>query len=515
MSQFSVNRRHFLKMLGAGAVSFLTPGCMAVINQAIGKERPNFVFMIADDVSWNDFGCYGNPYIRTPNIDKLAKKGVCFTNAYLTAASCSPSRCSIITGRYPHNNGPAAELHGPLPHHLALFPKLLKESGYYTAHAGKWHIGSNKAYVTADMPAVEAFDISGGGLNTDVLTAAEYERMLQRLKDRPKDKPFFMWFAPHDAHRSFDADHIDNPHKPEEVVVPPYLADTPETRKDLTSHYNEVSRFDFNVGRIMEELERQSVADNTIFMVMSDNGRPFPRCKTRVYDSGMKTPMVVHWPAGISKAGSVCNSLVNVIDIAPTFLGLAGLTAAKTMQGRSFATLLKNPDAPFRNYSFSEHNWHDSQAHCRQVRWKRYMYIRNAWPDMPMLESWDTIWGTPSGRDLISLRNEGKLTSAQSPLFKLPQPAEQLYDCVKDPHQINDLAENTRYANIVKKLRAIMDQWTQETGDTVPEDPMRNWFDTEAADKKKQYIPTADFGKFRTAPGIERNAQFINVPGPF
>ena len=515
MSQGPVNRRQFLKMAGIAAVSGLAPNCLSAVSQTTDWQRPNIILMIADDVSFDDFSCYGNSYVRTPNIDNLAKNGMRFTNAYLTAASCSPSRCSIITGRYPHNNGPAAELHGPLPHHLALFPKMLKESGYYTAHAGKWHIGSSKAYVTADMPAIEAFDVAGGGLDSDVLTAAEYDRMLLRLKNRPKDKPFFMWFASHDAHRSFDADNLPNPHKPEEVVIPPFLEDTPETRKDLASYYNEISRFDFNVGRIMKELKRQSVADNTIFMIISDNGRPFPRCKTRVYDSGMKTPMVVSWPAGIPKTGSVCSSLVSAIDIAPTFLELAGLPASKTMQGKSFDKLFKKPDAPFRDYSFSEHNWHDTQAHRRQVRWQQYMYIRNAWPDKPMLESWDTIWSTPSGRALISLRDTGKLKPAQSLLFKLPQPVDQLYDCVKDPHQINNLADNPRYTDVIKKLRSIMDQWTEQTGDTVPKDPTRNWSDSEAADKKQQYIPTDDFGKFRTSPGTECNAQFINVSGPF
>ena len=147
-------------------------------------------------------------------------------------------------------------------------------------------------------------------------------------------------------------------HDPLDVIVPPFLVDTRETRQDLASYYNEVTRFDFFIGEVIRELEKQSALENTLVLVMADNGRPFPRAKTRLHDSGMKTPLVAHWPRVI-KAHSVSSSLVSVIDIAPTILESAGIAPASSMQGVSFRPILEDPRATTRRFAFSEHNWHD------------------------------------------------------------------------------------------------------------------------------------------------------------
>ena len=152
---------------------------------------PNFVLFIADDVSWNDFACYGNPSVRTPHIDRLAKGGMRFTNFYLTASSCSPSRCSIITGRYPHNNGEACELHRPLPAHLVKFPALLRDAGYYTALTGKDHMPQKAAHEE------EVWDEKRGGRVPG--NSGGEAHWLDVVRNRPRNQPFFFWFASFDA----------------------------------------------------------------------------------------------------------------------------------------------------------------------------------------------------------------------------------------------------------------------------------------------------------------------------
>ena len=201
-----------------------------------GQSQPNIIVFIADDVSWNDYGCYGNEGVRTPNIDRLAANGIRFDNAFLTASSCSPSRASIITGRYPHNTGKAAELHLPIADHLPWIPELLQDEGYYTALSGKDHMkredGSNSDFWD-HLDSGKKEGNSGGEAN-----------WLEITQTRPMETPFFFWFAAFDAHRKWDADSEWDESKygpmtnPADVIVPPFMLDTPETRQDLASYYN-------------------------------------------------------------------------------------------------------------------------------------------------------------------------------------------------------------------------------------------------------------------------------------
>ena len=181
MVENNTTRREFLKTFGKGLAAFSMSG--ALVSCGNQRNRPNIILIIGDDISCDDFGCYGHPTIRTPNVDRLAKNGIKFTNAFLTASSCSPSRCSIITGRYPHNTG-AAELHTPLPADQVVFPKLLKEAGYYTAAAGKWHMG--EATKTAFDVVLDNRKQNGNGGE---------EKWLDVIRERPNDKPFFFWFS--------------------------------------------------------------------------------------------------------------------------------------------------------------------------------------------------------------------------------------------------------------------------------------------------------------------------------
>lgn len=450
---------------------------------------PNIVMIFADDVSWNDLGCYGHPSIRTPNLDRLANEGLRFDNAYLTISSCSPSRCSLITGRYPHNTG-APELHTPLPEGQVLFPQLLREAGYYTVISGKQHMGDY---------ALTAFDLvskgKGPGREADWVPI---------LKERPRDKPFFCWFASIDAHRAWQASQEYQPHQPSEVVVPPYLIDSEETRRDLAQYYDEISRIDYFTGQILDELDAQGIADNTLVLFFADNGRPFPRCKTRLYDSGIKTPLMVRWPAAI-KAGGVSKSLVSSLDIGPTFLDLAGVAPDKRIQGVSFEKVLKQPETKVRDFAFAEHNWHVFKAHERMVRSGDWLYIRNAWPEQRNLcvESIDF----PSGKVLWERFKSGKLNEFQQDVFLKPRPQEELYLVTKDPYQFHNLISNPEHAAELARLRNALDQWTVQTGDTIPKNPTPDRNQRPGEPKPPEF-------EHREMPGDAKQAQKINAPGP-
>ncbi len=196
------------------------------------------------------------------------------------------------------------------------------------------------------------------------------------LRDRPRDKPFFLWLASLDPHRDYEPGTIPEPHRPEDVVVPPYLPDVPEVRNDLALYYDEISRLDHYVGEVLAELDRQGVAGETLVLFLSDNGRPFPRCKTTLYDSGIRTPFLVRWPGHV-RPGSRCGSLVSTIDIAPTVLKLAGIEPGPSFQGKDFSPLFQDPTAKVRDLIFAERNWHDYAAHGRAARSERFKYIRN------------------------------------------------------------------------------------------------------------------------------------------
>lgn len=448
--------------------------------------RPHIVYMIADDVSWHDLGCYGHPTIRTPHIDQLARKGLKFTNAYLTASSCSPSRCSIISGRYPHCNG-AAELHSPLPEEQIPFPLLLKEAGYYTVQSGKSHFGK---------PALRAFDQA---YESEGAGDGGEERWVQCLEERPRDKPFFAWFAAFDAHRAWQADDFGIPHDPAIVRVPRYLVDDPETRKDLASYYNEISRFDFYIGEVVKELDRQQILDNTMIVVMADNGMPFPRAKTRVYDSGMKTPLIISWPNGIKVNDIACHALVSVVDLAPTFIAMAGLPMHEYFQGRSILDLLQNPENTFRKYIFAEHNWHDYEAHERMVRSQDFMFIVNARPNFPNGGPADSK-RSPSQYALNHAKERGQLTFAQADNFIAPRPREELFEVSKDPDQFLNLASTSDYQEVLSLHRAILEQWQISTGDSAPESLTPDGFDRETGERLPGDIPNEKLR--REMPGV-------------
>jgi arylsulfatase len=326
---------------------------------------------------------------------------------------------------------------------------------------------------------------------------------VQLLRERPRERPFFCWFASTDAHRDWQFTDHARRYSPDEIQVPPYLYDGPLTRQDLADHLHEVSRLDHFVGKVREELERQEIAEQTCIIFCADNGRPFPRCKTRLYDSGIRTPFIV-WGPGTVASGRT-DSLVSVIDIAPTILQLAGVSRDKRLQGVSFAPVLNDPQAIVRDYAFAEHNWHVGQAHERMVRTGPWLYIRNAWPERQHLCQ-EANAEFPAGAELYEVFGKGLLNELQHDVFLQPRPAEELYRVADDPHQLHNLAGHLEQNATLAELRSVLDQWSNETGDSVPVTATpddRDWFGGK--------LPGFARGE---VPGAVHRAERIALPGP-
>jgi N-sulfoglucosamine sulfohydrolase len=417
------------------------------------SERPNVVLIIADDVS-PDFSCFGGQ-VATPHIDGLAAGGVRFDNAYVTASSCSPSRNSMITGRYPHNTG-APELHMNLPEGQFMFPQALKEAGYYTVLSGKWHMGE------ATRPA---FDLLDAAHYPDDPTGAV--NWIQILQERPKDQPFFLWYSAFDAHRPWEADAETTPHDPATLNLPVGIPDTPISRADFASYCDEVRRFDRYVGAVVAELKAQGVFENTLILLLADNGRPFPRSKTTLYDNGMKTPLVVHWPEGKFQSGTVSDSLVSSIDIAPAILEAAGLPLAPQLQGHSLLPICREPELETREFVFGERNWHVQRGCGRLVRQGDWIYMRDYTPgsySFQMVNHKDGAYA-----ELLRLQAEGKLSAVQAEVFSTDRPEELLFNVAEDPDQLNNLAANPEHKQTLQALRRALENWQARTGDSIPE----------------------------------------------
>ena len=278
------------------------------------------------------------------------------------------------------------------------------------------------------------------------------------------------------------------------------MADGPETRRDMASYASEVSRSDDFAGKLIAELERQGIAKNTYFIYASDNGRPFPRCKTRMYDSGIQTPLLVWNPGAIRPART--QALASAIDLAPTFLELAGVKPSPTIQGVSLTPVFKDPKARVRDFAFSERNWHVYAAHERAVRNGDWLYLRNAFPERRALSA-ESMHKYPAGAEYWHYFEAGALQPWQKDLTLAPRAKVELYHTGADPHQILNLAGKPEFADIEAKLARILDQWAKETGDSVPKNP--------TPDRKKGDPQAGVRGEI---PGASTNATSTHKSGP-
>jgi N-sulfoglucosamine sulfohydrolase len=443
------------RRLAAALLSLALAGRPALALQSPEPSPPNIVVFLGDDLGWRDTGPYGNPAIHTPNIAGLARAGLLVRYAFGTSPQCSPSRISILSGRFSHATR-TEDLHTPLPDGVRILPSLLREAGYFTGNMAKTHFGPNgerqfQWYSEETVPALPAFLDSAG------------------------TRRFFLWVGFHEPHRPYGTAPVGDRHSPARVALTPYLADTPETRADMARYYDAIARMDGKIGEMMAELGRRKLLDHTLIVFLSDNGPPFPREKGTLYDGGTRTPLILVWPK-VVRPGTVWDrGMLSTVDLAPTLLDLAGIKTPDDMQGRTFRALLTAPDSfTGDEYVFSERNWHDCDEHQRAVRTTRYKLIRtDAYTELPLCTAAD-IGASPSFFALRARAKAGRLTEAQRRLFEVPRARLELYDLKADPWEIRNVADDPAQAARVRQLAGVLQAWMEGTDDFPAEYRVRD-----------------------------------------
>lgn len=463
--------------------SLLTAGCLlgtlgAHETAAMGKtpatqDRPNIILFVSDDHGMDALGCYGNPVIQTPNMDKLAAEGVRFNNAYCTSASCAASRSVILTGQYGHAIGAYGHVHDY--HHFSTYdnvkslPVLLAQSGYRTARIGKYHVAPESVYHFEEtLKADPRSTLEMADACEDVLNA---------------DQPFFLYFCPDDPHRGhpFTPDPWDAPnpfgnkaggypgeivkeYNPQDVLVPSFLPDTKECREEIAQYYQSISRIDQGLGRLQELLAKAGKTDNTIIIYTSDNGMAFPGAKTTVYEPGIKLPCIVKDPRSNLK-GRENNAMINWADLTPTLLEWAGAPFnADDFQGRSFAKVLGQENPQGWDEVYAAHNFHELTMYypMRVVRKGNMKLIWNvAWRlEYPFASD---LWAASTWQSIYRNKIEyfGKRT-VQDYLFRAEF---ELYDLAADPDESKNLADDPAYATELENLKNKIKAFQLKTRD--------------------------------------------------
>jgi arylsulfatase A-like enzyme len=429
------------------------------------EKPPNILFVIADDWSYPHASAYGDRTVKTPAFDRIAREGAIFTNAFTAAPSCTPSRAAILTGQAIHRLAEGSNLHGFLPERFAVYPDLLERAGYLVGFTGKgWGPGRFEPGGRSRNPAgprVESFD----GF----------------LSGRKEAQPFAFWFGSTDPHRPYTVGAGTAAGLQAETVrVPPFLPDTPEVRQDLLDYYSEVQRFDSDAGRLIAELERRGELDNTIVVMTSDNGMPFPRAKANVYDYGSRMPLAIRWPARIH-AGTRIEAFVSLQDLAPTFLEAARLPVPDEITGRSMLAAVAGNVKPGGDPGrvFIERERHanvrrgDLGYPVRAIRTSGYLYVRNLRPDRwpagdPAAYFSVGPFGDIDGGPTKQLLMDRRTDPAMKRFFDLAtakRPEEELYDLEKDPDQLVNVAAEPAYAAARQRLRTDLDAWQRATAD--------------------------------------------------
>jgi uncharacterized sulfatase len=467
------NRREFLQAAGLGAagMALSIPRLGWAQSTSNRKRQPNILFCIADDWSWPHAGIAGDKVVKTPNFDRVATEGVLFPRAFVSAPSCTPSRGAIVTGQWHWRLEEGANLWSTLPAKFPVYPDLLEKAGYHVGVTRKgWGPGQHQPGGRTRNPAGPSFK--------------DFKSFLEA---RPEGAPFCFWFGSQDPHRAYTWESgVKSGMKPEDVQVPAYLPDTEIVRKDLCDYYWEVQRFDREVGELLDMLREKGELDNTLVVITGDNGLPFPRGKSNLYDSGTNVPLAMRWPGPV-KGGRVVEDFVSLQDLAPTFLETAGLTPPREMTGRSLLKILTSGESgrvdPARDHVLTgkeRHAWVRKGGlgyPCRAIRTDEYLYIRNFKPDRwpagdptgggeSLYPGWvyGDIDDSPTKRYMIEHRDEPQVKR----LFALAcekRPAEELYDLRKDPYQITNVAADPSYAKAKEDLAARLMAALTATGD--------------------------------------------------
>lgn len=440
--------------------------------------RPNIVIIMGDDHGSNAIGAYGRTVAKTPNLDRLAREGTRFDRAFSTVASCSPSRAALLSGRYAHSNGMYGLAHEPSNSrsftNVVSLSSRMKSAGYRTGRLGKFHVAPDSVY---------PFDDALNGDKADDYIGRRPEEIAERVERfiRASAQPFFLYVATTDPHRDTEKTAPGQPNRfgnrddgypgvtevrstPDAVAVPSWLPDTAATRRELVEYYQAASRLDHGVGHIIRILEATGQLSNTVIMYLSDNGPAFPNAKTTLYDSGIRLPLIVRAP-GIRDAGSVRQSMVSWIDIAPTVLDYAQAPQpAGALQGRSFKPVLEQGDQPGWDRIFASHITHEAHMYypMRVVRTNRYKLIWNIAAPLAFPMARD-LQQSLTWRDL--LQRNGKFLGKRSVSAFLNRPTFELYDMKADPDEIVNLASQPRHAATLAALKSELKEFQRRTND--------------------------------------------------
>ncbi|TWT60927.1 sulfatase family protein [Rubinisphaera italica] len=440
--------------------------------------KPNILLCLADDQSFPHASAYGEPVIKTPVFDRVAREGVLFTQAYCAAPSCTPSRSAILTGQDIWRLGQGGQLFGTLPAEHPVYTDLLAATDYFVGYSDKgWAPGSVQAGGRSSNPAGRFFK-----------TFQDF------FSKTPKDKPWCFWFGSRDPHRGYrKGSGIQSGMAPSKVNVPDVFLDTPEVRSDICDYFLEIQRFDQQIGEMLKLIDRAGQLDNTLIVITSDNGMPFPRAKANLYDLGSRIPLAIRWPKSVPR-GRTVDDFVNLTDLAPTFLEAAGMTPPEEMTGRSLLKLLTSTKSgkveADRNAVYTgreRHAWCriDGKGYpARMIRTEKFLYIRNYAPNRWPAGTYrirtneghyGDIDASPTKDIMIELRD------GNPRLFDLAfgkRARQELYDCRKDPYQQRNLDSDPAYAATLKDLSARLTKHLEETGDpreTSGESPWDAW----------------------------------------
>lgn len=463
----------------------------------MGQDRPNVLVCISDDQSYPHASAYGIPVIHTPGFDEVARRGTLFHNAFTPAPGCSPMRAAFLTGRYIWQNREAGTHASYFPRDLVTYPAVLEAAGYRVGATGKrWGPGNFKHTGWPDNPAGAApnkrkMDAPQGISGNDY--AANFADFLD---EQSADQPFCFWFGATEPHRSFGAGlGAQSGMDPSAVEVPNFLPDTPEIRSDLLDYYFEIQWFDQHLSRMLRELERREMLDNTVIIVTSDNGMAFPRAKANLYEFGIHMPLAICWPAGFPEEQQ-SQALVNLIDVTATIYDVCGVEIPEQVTGNSLRDILAGQPIGERKAVFagrerhSSSRWNSLGYPCRCVRTEDFLYIRNYAPDRwpagaprkyasvrygagdevldarlgPEHGGYHDIDACPSLTYLIQHREEPEVLNLLE-LAVAKRPSEELFHVRSDPSCIVNLVDDPEQSEKLAELRGMLTDELVRTGD--------------------------------------------------
>ncbi len=446
-----------------------------IVTALAAADRPNILLLIGDNWSSPHASILGDPAVRTPVFDRIAKEGVLFTRVFCPVPSCSPTRSSILTGRVAHQLEDAASLWSKWPAKLKVFPDALRDAGYATGFTGKgWSPGNHKDHGREENPAGPKFD-----------------SLAAFLEEREAARPFFFWLGDVSTalHAWRPGEHETAGIDPAKVIVPVCLPDAPEVRAEIADYLAAVQRMDASMGAAIRLLEDRKLLESTVIIYTSDNGWQMPRGLANCHDTGTHVPMAVRWGARL-QAGRRADEFISLTDLAPTFLELAGLAPFPEMTARSFAdVLLGKPSAAPRDHVFIERERHANVRHgdlsypVRGIRTADFLYLRNLRPDRwpagdPQVHYAVGDYGDIDPTRTKQFMRDHRDEAAVRPLFDLcfeKRPSEELYDLRADPAQMKNLAASADHAATKQQLGARIDAWMRDTADPRTDPAYDEW----------------------------------------